>query len=84
MGNGVILRKALGNELREIRKTQNLTLRQVAEGAFSSYSYLSEVETGKKEVSSEFLFAICESLGVPMSDVLYAVTEKIALTEKTR
>ena len=46
-----------------------------------SYSYLSEVERGQKEMSSEVLVSICGALDVRMSDVLYGVTEKVALTE---
>ena len=85
MGDGVIiLRDLIGSKLREIRVGKNLTLRSVADDATVSYSYLSELERGQKEASSEILAAICGALQVPMSDVLYAVTEKVAQTEEVK
>ena len=80
----IILRDLIGSELREIRTGKNLTLRSVADDATVSYSYLSELERGQKEASSEILAAICGALQVPMSDVLYAVTEKVARTEEVK
>lgn len=76
----IVLRDLIGSELREIRLDKNLSLRQVAEIATVSYSYLSELERGQKEVSSELLACICGALGVPMSNVLLGVTEKLART----
>ena len=85
MGDGVIiLRDLIGSELREIRTSKNLTLRSVADDATVSYSYLSELERGQKEASSEILASICTALNVPMSDVLFAVTEKVAQTEEVK
>ena len=84
MGDGMILREMIGSELREMRTDKNLTLRNVADDATVSYSYLSELERGQKEASSEILAAICGALDVRMSDILLKVSEKIALTEKTR
>ena len=84
MGDGMILREVIGSELRDMRTDKNLTLRNVADDATVSYSYLSELERGQKEASSEILAAICGALDVRMSDILMKVSEKIALTEKTR
>lgn len=80
----MILREVIGSELRDMRTDKNLTLRNVADDATVSYSYLSELERGQKEASSEILAAICGALDVRMSDILMKVSEKIALTEKTR
>lgn len=87
MGDGMsamLLREKIGEELREIRTGKNLTLREVSIGALVSYSYLSEVERGQKEVSSELLSAICGSLDVRISDVLFGASEKIAQSENRR
>lgn len=78
----MILREAVGSELREVRTDKNLTLRGVAENAMISYSYLSELERGHKEVSSELLASICRALDVTVSDVLFGVTEKIVRAEE--
>lgn len=77
----MILRNLIGDELRQIRLDKNLTLRGVAETAFVSYSYLSELERGQKEASSETIASLCAALGVPMSDLLFGVSEKLAKEE---
>jgi transcriptional regulator with XRE-family HTH domain len=46
-----------------------------------SLGYLSEVERGQKEASSELLAAICDALEVPLSDVLSSVSTHIAEAE---
>lgn len=80
----MILREMIGSELRETRTGKNLTLRSVADHATVSYSYLSELERGQKEASSEILSAICGALDVRMSDILKEVSRKIAETEEMR
>lgn len=67
--------------LREVRTAQHRTLREVSAAANVSLGYLSEVERGTKEASSELLFAICGALETPLSDVLGAVAERVARTE---
>ena len=69
-------REAVGHELREERHRQERTLSDVAEESGVSTQYLSEVERGRKEASSELLNAICGALGVPLSSVLRRVSDK--------
>lgn len=65
-----LLRTALGEVLRRARRQQGRTLADVAEAARVSMPYLSEVERGRKEVSSEVLAAICDALLLDLTDVL--------------
>ncbi|MFZ2511456.1 MAG: helix-turn-helix transcriptional regulator [Gordonia sp. (in: high G+C Gram-positive bacteria)] len=69
----VLLREALGDELRRLRTDQGRTLREVSTSARVSLGYLSEVERGQKEASSELLAAICSALEVPVGVVLTRV-----------
>lgn len=66
----MLLRNALGETLRHARMDQSRTLRDVSAVANVSLGYLSEVERGRKEASSELLAAICEALDLQVSDVL--------------
>ena len=66
----ILLRRLLGDVLRERRREQGRTLREVSSAARVSLGYLSEVERGQKEASSELLGSICEALDVPMSDLM--------------
>ncbi|MDO5728876.1 MAG: helix-turn-helix transcriptional regulator [Actinomycetaceae bacterium] len=75
------LREQIGDVLREIRRSQGRTLRQVSADAQVSLGYLSEVERGQKEASSELLIAICYALGVPLSFVLREVADRLAAIE---
>lgn len=77
----VLLRRLLGDELRRQRLRQGRTLREVSAAARVSLGYLSEVERGQKEASSELLAAICTALDVPMSAVLRDVSDELALAE---
>ena len=72
-------RDALGVSLRRLRLRQGRTLRDVSTGARVSLGYLSEIERGRKEPSSELLAAICASLGVTLSDVLFDVLGTLPL-----
>lgn len=74
----ILLRYLLGDVLRRHRQQQARTLREVAAGARISLGYLSEVERGQKEASSELLTAICAALGIRLSDVLSDVAEQLA------
>jgi transcriptional regulator with XRE-family HTH domain len=76
-----MLREVLGAELRRVRLLQGRTLRDVSATASVSLGYLSEVERGEKEASSEMLLAICGALGVPLSRVLATVAHDIAVHE---
>lgn len=77
-----ILRNELGDVLRDARLTQGKTLRDVSSGARVSLGYLSEVERGQKEASSELLNSICYALDVPMSEILHEVADRFALAEE--
>jgi transcriptional regulator with XRE-family HTH domain len=77
----VLMRRLLGDVLRRRRTSQGRTLREVAASARVSLGYLSEVERGRKEASSELLAAICSALGVPMSVVMREVSDELARAE---
>jgi transcriptional regulator with XRE-family HTH domain len=77
----VLMRRLLGEVLRRRRTDQGRTLREVAASARVSLGYLSEVERGRKEASSELLAAICGALGVPMSVVMREVSDELARAE---
>jgi transcriptional regulator with XRE-family HTH domain len=77
----VLLRHLLGDVLRRLRLRQGRTLREVSAAARVSLGYLSEVERGQKEASSELLAAICTALGTPLSHVLGEVSDSFALAE---
>ncbi|MCP2280104.1 helix-turn-helix domain-containing protein [Nocardia amikacinitolerans] len=73
-----LLREAIGDSLRRARLAQHRTLREVSTSARVSLGYLSEVERGRKEASSELLAAICAALDVPLSRVLWDVSTIMA------
>ncbi len=77
----ILLRRELGDVLRETRQHQGRTLREVSASASVSLGYLSEVERGEKEASSELLGSICGALGMPLSRVLSQVSTRVAETE---
>ncbi len=77
----VLLREAVGSSLRAARTEQSRTLRDVAREARVSLGYLSEVERGQKEASSELLNAICDALGLQLSALMSDVTLQIASGE---
>lgn len=80
----VLMREVLGETLREQRFSQGRTLREVSMAARVSLGYLSEVERGQKEASSELLTAICSALGLPLSQVLAMVSNRVAGYEMER
>jgi transcriptional regulator with XRE-family HTH domain len=69
----LLLREAIGDRLRRARTAQHRTLREVSRAARVSLGYLSEVERGRKEASSELLAAICGALELPLADLLREV-----------
>jgi transcriptional regulator with XRE-family HTH domain len=77
-----LLRTLLGDALRRRRHEQDRTLRDVSSTARVSLAYLSEVERGRKEPSSELLAAICRSLDVPLSEVIQEVGDQLAARER--
>jgi transcriptional regulator with XRE-family HTH domain len=79
----VILRRVIGEELRRRRQDQGRTLRDVSASARVSLGYLSEIERGQKEASSELLAAICSALDVPLSSLLSSVSDEVAAQEAT-
>jgi transcriptional regulator with XRE-family HTH domain len=74
----VLLRRVIGDALRARRQAQQRTLREVSTAANVSLGYLSEIERGQKEASSELLAAICDALGAALSDVLRDVSDTLA------
>jgi transcriptional regulator with XRE-family HTH domain len=76
-----LLREVIGDVLRRARTEQGRTLREVSDSARVSLGYLSEVERGRKEASSELLTAICGALDVPLSRVLAEAGEDLAREE---
>jgi len=77
-----LVREVIGDVLRRARTTQGRTLREVSDSARVSLGYLSEVERGRKEPSSELLNAICDALEVPLSAVLIGAGERMASEER--
>ena len=76
-----LVREVVGDVLRQARTSQGRTLREVSDSARVSLGYLSEVERGRKEPSSELLNAICVALKVPLSEVLIGAGERMAREE---
>ncbi|MGG7100033.1 helix-turn-helix domain-containing protein [Rhodococcus sp. 24CO] len=72
-----LIREAYGRVLREVRRDQDRTLGDVAAEVGMSKQYLSEIERGKKEPSSEILRAICEALGMPLEHLLFRAGNRI-------
>ncbi|CCH89724.1 protein of unknown function [Modestobacter italicus] len=79
-----LLRTQLGNTLRGHRLRQRRTLRDVSGAARVSLGYLSEVERGQKEASSELLASICDALDVELADLLAEVSLEMRLAEPAR
>jgi transcriptional regulator with XRE-family HTH domain len=78
----VLLRRMIGDALRARRQAQHRTLREVSTAANVSLGYLSEIERGQKEASSELLSSICDALGAQLSGVLREVSDTMALAEQ--
>ncbi|MFI5838584.1 helix-turn-helix domain-containing protein [Catenuloplanes sp. NPDC051500] len=79
-----LLRRIIGSVLRRIRLAQGRTLQDVARDADVSLPYLSEIERGRKEASSEILAAICRSLGIGLGDLLDEARRELARTDPRR
>ncbi|GAB3990358.1 helix-turn-helix domain-containing protein [Nocardioides marmoraquaticus] len=79
----MLFRAALGEVLRASRMRRGMTLRQLSAAALVSLGYISEIERGQKEASSELLAALCEALDVPLSEVLRLVSDQVEVAEIT-
>ena len=77
----ILIRRLLGDVLRRKRQDEGRTLRQLAAEARISPGYLSEIERGQKEPSSELLAAICDALNIRLSDLLREVSVDLAAAE---
>lgn len=77
----ILLREAIGDRLRHARTSQHRTLREISRTARVSLGYLSEVERGQKEASSELLAAICEALELPLSELMHHVAADVGALE---
>lgn len=79
----ILLRREMGDALRECRVGQGRTLRDISSAASVSLGYLSEIERGEKEASSELLAAVCGALELPLSVLLGRVAARAAHAENT-
>lgn len=80
----ILFRHALGSHLRSRRLALGRTLRDVSADAQVSLGYLSEIERGQKEASSELLGAICHALNVDLSELLACLANEVAHAERSR
>jgi transcriptional regulator with XRE-family HTH domain len=77
----VLVRQELGDVLRDFRLQKGRTLRQVASKASVALGYLSEVERGQKEASSEILASVADALDTPVSVIMREVGDRLAVLE---
>lgn len=77
----VLMRQEIGDVLRDVRLQQGRTLRQVASKASVALGYLSEVERGQKEASSEVLASVAEALDTPLSSIMHEVGDRLSVIE---
>lgn len=77
----ILVRQEIGDVLRDFRLQKGRTLRQVAGDASVALGYLSEVERGQKEASSEILAAVADALDTPLSVIMGEVSERLAVVE---
>lgn len=77
----VLVRQELGDVLRDVRLQKGRTLRQVAARASVALGYLSEIERGQKEASSEILASVADALDTPVSVILREVGDRMAILE---
>jgi transcriptional regulator with XRE-family HTH domain len=77
----LLVRQEIGDVLRDFRLQKRQTLRQVASRASVALGYLSEIERGQKEASSEILLSIAEALDTPISTIMREVSDRLAVLE---
>jgi transcriptional regulator with XRE-family HTH domain len=80
-GPMILVRQEIGDVLRDFRLQKGRTLRQVASKASVALGYLSEVERGQKEASSEILASVAEALDTPISVIMREVGDRLAVIE---
>lgn len=78
----VLVRHEIGDVLRDFRQQKGATLRQIASRANVALGYLSEVERGQKEASSEILASIAEALDIPLSAIMREVGNRLSVFEQ--
>lgn len=77
----ILVRQEIGGVLRDFRLQKGRTLRQIAGKASVALGYLSEVERGQKEASSEILASVAEALDTPISVIMREVGDRLAIVE---
>jgi transcriptional regulator with XRE-family HTH domain len=77
----VLFRRMLGEVLRGARMQRGMTLRELSAEARVSLGYISEIERGQKEASSELLASLCQAMDLPLSTVLRDVSDAVAVEE---
>src|SRR3978361_1402013 len=77
----ILVRQEIGDVLRDFRLQKCRTLRQVASKASVALGYLSEVERGQKEASSEILASVADALETPISVIMREVGDRLAVIE---
>lgn len=77
----ILVRQEIGDVLRDVRLQKGRTLRQVASKASVALGYLSEVERGQKEASSEILASVADALDTPISVIMREVGDRLAVIE---
>lgn len=78
----ILLRHEIGDVMRDYRTERGMTLRDISERSNVALGYLSELERGQKEASSEILACIAQGLNVPLSELLYEVADRLSLFEE--
>lgn len=78
----ILVRHEIGDVLRDVRLQKGRTLRQVASKASVALGYLSEVERGQKEASSEILAAVADALDTPISAIMGEVAHRLGELEQ--
>jgi len=76
------MRHEIGDVLRDFRQQKGATLRHISSKASVALGYLSEVERGQKEASSEILASIAEALDTPLSVILLEVSDRLSMFEQ--
>ena len=77
----MLLRDAIGSTIRRLRLERAKTLRELARESTVSLPYLSEIERGRKEASSEILATLARSLDVPLESIMHEASDRLQVTE---
>lgn len=77
----ILMRHEIGDVMRDYRTARGLSLREMSVRSNVALGYLSELERGQKEASSEVLASIARGFGVPLSEMLHEVANRLALFE---